>query len=589
MSISDIIALISGIALFLFGMTLMGEGLKKVSGSSLEPILFKLSGTPLKGILLGCGVTAVIQSSSATSVMVVGFVNSKMMKVKQAIYVILGSILGTSITGWVVALSYINTPGELSSLLSSATLTGVIAAVGIILRMFVKNQRSRHLGDILMGFAVLMFGMSTMSSSVSSLGEMEWFTSAITTLSNPILGILIGLVFAAVLQSASAAVGILQALSITGAITFSSAFPLLMGINIGASVPVLLSALGAGTDGKRTAFSYPAASLIGSLTCAAVYYIADAIFNFSFTATVMSPVSLAIVNTLFRLIMLLILAPFADVLESLTALIVPDKDKDGSIKIRLEERFLAHPALAIEQCRTEINKMAQQAKEAVNEACSLIVHFSNRGFSRVEELETAGDEFEDALTSYLMKLSVKDMNEFHGRSATIFLHTLSDFERISDHALNIAESAKEIHEKKIAFSADADKELTVITGALKEMLDISVDSFIREDTSLAMKAEPLEEVIDGLCDEMKLHHVERLQTGLCTIQNGFVFNDLLNDFERISDHCSNIAVAIMELAQGAFATHEYLGELKEKHSPGFEKDYDFYREKYELKSSEAMV
>ena len=579
MSISDVITLITGIALFLFGMSLMGEGLKKVSGNKLEPILYKLSGTPIKGILLGCGVTAVIQSSSATSVMAVGFVNSGMMKIRQAIYVIMGAILGTSITGWIVCLSYIPGSSGIGSLLSTATLTGIIAAVGIILRMFSKKQIRQQTGNILMGFAVLMFGMSTMSGAVSTLGEQEWFTSALTTLSNPILGIVIGAAFAAVLQSASAAVGIIQALSVTGAMTMEIALPLLMGITIGASLPVLLSALGAGTDGKRTAVSYLVASFMGVMVCASVFYICEAIFRFSFLETVMNPFSLALLNTLFRLVIVLILAPFTDVIEAISALLVRNK-KEDDMTLKLEERFLSHPALAVEQSRQAICDMAMKTKEAVNEATALINAFSPARMEKVRELEETGDRYEDALGTYLMELSGRGLTEPQGRKTSVFLNTLSDFERISDHAMNIAEGAQEMHDKKISFSEDASRELSVITAAVKDILQITADAFINEDVELAGQVEPLEEVIDDLRDEMKLHHVERLQLGLCTIENGFVFNDLLTDLERISDHCSNVAVAIIELREGALETHEYLENIKEKRNPDFEKYYNRFREMY---------
>ena len=582
MGISEIISLLSGVALFLFGMTLMGDGLKRVSGNKLEPILFRLSGTPLRGIALGAGVTAVIQSSSATSVMVVGFVNSGMMKVRQAISVILGAILGTSITGWVICLSYIDGTSGLSSLLSTATLTGVIAVAGIILRMFSKNQTHHHIGDIMLGFAVLMFGMSSMSGAVSSLGQQPWFTQLLTTMTHPMLGILVGLAFSAVLQSASAAVGIVQALSVTGAMTLGSALPLLMGIAIGASVPVLLSALGADTDGKRTAVSYLVASFMGVMVCASLFYIGDAMFRFPFLANVMDPFSLALTNTILRLAILCLLAPFTDVLEAVAALFVPKKQTEADPALRLEERFLAHPALAIEQSRLTICDMAKKTEEAIREAAGLLTRYSEAGFQRVQELEGAGDRYEDALGSYLVKLTGPELMERQSREASIFLHTLSDFERISDHALNIAKNAKEIHDKQLVFSEDAMHELSVMTQAVGETIRVTVEAFVSEDLALAGQVEPLEEVVDDLCDELKLRHVDRLQKGQCTIAHGFVFNDLITNYERVSDHCSNIAVAMIELEGGSFDTHDYLGKVKEKRSPDFERYYRDYKARYAL-------
>ena len=560
----------------------MGDGLKRVSGNKLEPILFRLSGTPIRGMALGAGVTAVIQSSSATSVMVVGFVNSGMMKIRQAISVILGAILGTSITGWVICLSYIEGASGLSSLLSTSTLTGAIAVAGIILRMFSHQQTRRHIGDILLGFAVLMTGMSTMSGAVSGLGRQPWFTGLLTTMTQPLLGILAGLAFSAVLQSASAAVGIVQALSVTGAMTLSSALPLLMGITIGASVPVLLSALGANTDGKRTAVSYLVASFMGVMACASVFYIADAIFRFQFLSMTMNPFSLAFVNTVLRLVILCVLAPFADVLEAVGSLIVPAKRSEADPALRLEERFLGHPALAIEQSRLTICDMAKQTQQAIDASIQMLISYNENGLHYVEELEAAGDRFEDALGSYLVKLTGRELTEQQSRLVSVFLHTLTDFERISDHALNIAHSASEMHDKQMVFSEEAMQELTVMSGAIKEIIRTTVEAFLSQNLTLAGKVEPLEEVVDDLCSELKLRHVDRLQKGLCTIPLGFVLNDLLSNFERVSDQCSNIAVALIELSGGSFDTHEYLGKVKEKRSPSYERDFQDYKAKFTL-------
>ena len=572
MGISEVVRLMCGVALFLFGMTLMGDGLKRVSGNKLEPILFRLSSTQFRGMLLGAGVTAVIQSSAATSVMVVGFVNSGMMKVRQAISVIIGAILGTSITGWVICLSYVEGTGSLSSILSTATLTGVIAVIGIVLRMFSKKQLHHHIGDILMGFAILMTGMSNMSGAVSGLGNQPWFTAMLTSMTNPILGILVGALFTAMLQSASAAVGIIQALSVTGAMTLSSALPLLMGVTIGASVPVLLTALGANTNGKRTALSYLVVTFMGMMVVASLFYIADSIFRFSFMSMVMNPFSLAFVNTVFRLVMLCLLAPFTDVLEAVVSLMVPEKKltKEEDPTLRLEERFLGHPALAIAQSRITISAMAEQSRQALESAFSLLTSYSKEGFAAVEAMESSVDRYEDSLGSYLAKLTGQDLNEQQSMEVSKYLHTLSDFERISDHALNIAESAREIHEKKLHFSDDAKRELSVATRAVSRVVQLAVSSFESEDLSVARQVEPLEEVVDELCDQLKLRHVDRLQHGRCTISQGFVFNDLVTNLERVSDHCSNVAIALIELSSGTFDTHEYLEHLKEKQSQEFE-------------------
>ena len=581
LTISDLITLLTGVSLFLFGMTLMGDGLKRVSGNKLEPILFRLSGTPIRGMLLGTGVTAVIQSSSATSVMVVGFVNAGMMKVRQAISVILGAILGTSITGWVICLSYLDNMGGLASLLSTVTLTGIIAVTGIILRMFSKKPTHHHIGDIMLGFAVLMVGMSSMSSSVRGLGDQPWFTSLLTTLTNPIIGILVGLIFSAVLQSASAAVGIVQALSATGSMTLSSALPLLMGITIGASVPVLLSALGAKPDGKRTAFSYLIASFMGVMIVASLFYIANTIFRFSFMDQIMNPFSLAFVNTVLRMAILCLLAPFTDVIEALAKLLVKSDKKETNPTLRLEERFLEHPALAIEQCRLTICDMARDTEKAID-AVDLLTHYSEAGFNRIEEMENAGDQYEDALGSYLVKLTAQELTERQGRMASVFLHSLTDFERISDRALNIARSASEIHEKRISFSDEALHELSVLISAIRENVHITMDAFIKADQTEAQRVEPLEQVIDRLCDELRRRHVDRLQHGKCTITQGFVFNDLIGNFRRISDHCSNIAAAMIGMESGSLETHEYLGKLKEEKDRSFQQTYEHYTQQFSL-------
>ena len=585
MSIANLISLLSGIALFLFGMALMGDGLKKVAGNKLEVILFRLTGSPLKGFLLGTGVTAVIQSSSATSVMVVGFVNSGMMRVRQAISIVMGAILGTSITGWIICLSDLGGGGGWIDLFSTATLTGIISVVGIVLRMFSKSQTKRHIGDILMGFAVLMFGMSAMSGAVSPLRSDPTFLRILTTFSNPMLGILFGTLFTCVLQSASAAVGILQALASTGVIDFSMALPIIMGIAIGAALPVLLSAIGANVDGKRTAMVYLVVEVVGVIFWAAAFYLVNAFEHFDFMSMTMSSVSIAFVNTLFRFVKVVILLPFIDVIEKVVDLLVKDKPVQAEATdetIRLEERFIQHPALAIEQSRITINSMAAEAQENLAEAVRLLHHYSDEGYRTVVEMEQVVDRYEDRLGSYLVKLTGQELSSKQNEDASKFLHTISDFERISDHALNIAQTAKEMREKSIVFSDDALRELAVLESALAEIVHITVNAFIRNDLSLASRVEPLEELIDDLCDELKLHHVDRLQKGHCTLLNGFLFNDLLTNYERVADHCSNIAVAMIELESDSFDTHEYLSSIKEMKSDTYERYYEEYSQQYHL-------
>ena len=551
----------------------------------MELVLYKLSGTPLRGILLGTGVTAVIQSSSATSVMVVGFVNSGMMKVRQAIGVIMGAILGTSVTGWILCLNSLSGGSGWVDLLSTATLTGLFAIVGILLRMMKKKPSRKYVGNILLGFAVLMYGMTAMSGAVAPLKESPEFIAILTTFSNPLLGILVGLVFTSVLQSASAAVGILQVLSGTGAITFQIALPIIMGIAIGAAVPVLLSALGANISGKRTAFVYLLIDVLGAAIWAVIFYGANAIVHFTFMNAVMTTVTVALMNTLFRLATLLVLMPAIPLMEKLVIWLIPDKENElleQHDMDRLEERFLQHPALAIEQSRLVTDSMAEKARDNLLRAMHLRKEYSERGFEQVDEVEQLIDRYEDKLGTYLMKLTARSLSPEQTEEVAKYLHTISDFERISDHACNVADVCQEIDEKKIEFSESARHELQVLEGAVTEILAISIEAFTGGNLQLAARVEPLEEIIDGLCDEMKSHHVERLQQGLCTLNQGFVFNDLLTNYERVADHCSNIAVAVIEVESDSFDTHEYLNSVKAVKDASFARFYDEYKQKYSI-------
>lgn len=584
MSISNVLSLLGGVALFLFGMSLMGDGLKRIAGDRLELVLYRLSGTPLKGVLLGTVVTAVIQSSSATSVMVVGFVNSGMMKLRQAISVILGALIGTSITGWIICLSSIEGTGWVS-FLSTSTITAVIAVAGIILNMFSKKQSNHHMGDIMLGFAVLMFGMLQMSSSVAPLKGSQSFISILTTFSNPFIGILAGAAFTAVLQSASAAVGIVQALSMTGAMTFATVYPLILGIAIGAAVPVLLSALGAKADGKRAAFSYLFIEILGVAICAALYYGLNAVIDFGITDWVVNPVSVAAINSIFRLITAIILFPFDKQMVSLSKSLIKESNGEKTVNEeldRLDERFLQHPALAIEQSRMTIYSMAKAAKANLLAAIELIDNYSEDAKHRIEQVEDLVDLYEDRLGTYLVKLNTQELSKEQNEDVSKYLHTLSDFERISDHAVNLSEVAQEKYSKKVHFSEPAEQELNVLKAAVMEILDLSFAAFMDGDIKNAYRVEPLEERIDVLCDEMKMRHVERLQKGCCSLSQGFIFNDMLTDYERTADHCSNLAIAMIELQADCFDTHGYIINLKELHSHHFDDIYEEYSQKYQI-------
>lgn len=586
MGIAEVLSLLGGVALFLFGMSLMGDSLKMVAGSKLEVVLYRLSGTQLKGILLGTGVTAVIQSSSATSVMVVGFVNSEMMKVRQAIGIIMGAIIGTSITGWIICLSDIggNTSGWME-LLSTETLTSVVALIGIILYMFSGDMSHRHVGGILMGFAVLMFGMKAMSGAVSGLKDDESFVRILTDFSNPILGIIVGMAFTSVLQSASAAVGILQALAITGAVSFEVAFPIIMGIAIGAAVPVLLSAMGASADGKRTALSYLIIDLFGVVIVSVIFYAINAFVHFGFMSRSMTAVSIAFVNTLFRVVIVMILAPMTGLIEKFVSLFVKD-DKERLKGLRdmdlLEERFLTHPALSIEQSRQVINSMARCVVKNVTDALSLVDKYTKDGFAEVQKEEELVDRYEDKLGTYLVQITRLELTKQQNIMVGKYLHSITDFERMSDHALNIAECAQEMHDKKLNFSKYATHELSVLRSAVSEIVALAVKAFVEDDLSVAYRIEPLEEKIDSLCDEMKMHHINRISDGTCTLQLGFVFNDLLTNLERMADHCSNIGVAMIELASGALETHDYYNKLMEETTDQFKESFAKYDAKFKL-------
>lgn len=570
--------------MFLFGMSIMGDSLKKVAGSKMETILYKLSGNTIKGIALGTGVTAVIQSSSATSVMVVGFVNSGMMKTRQGIGIILGAILGTSITGWVLCLNSLGGSGaNIANYFSTAILTGVVAILGIVMWMGSKKTSTKNVGGIMLGFAVLMFGMSLMSDSISPMRENPEFVNFLTNFSNPILGVIAGLVITAVIQSASAAVGILQALAVTGAVGFDMALPILMGIGIGAAVPVMLSALGAGTHGKRTAFVYLIIDVLGALFVGIIFYGLNAIFHFEFMNMTMTMVLIALVNTLFRLAVVLLLAPMIGVLEKIVTLMFPEGKEAAEERAdmdRLEPRLLDHPALSLGQTKMVIDNMADKALESVNKAVGVRRTYDRNEVRSLYDLEGVIDRYEDKLGAYLYKITSHDLNEQQSRESGKYLRVLSDFERISDHARNIGEAADEIFEKKLSFSPSAEQELAVLEDAVSELVHITISAFKNNDMEEAFMVEPLEEVIDDLCDVMKSHHTDRISRQECTLENGFVFNDLITDYERIADHCSNVALDVLEAEDSTLLAHEYRENLDDYHNAEFEKYYKDYKHKY---------
>lgn len=546
---SMILSLLSGVALFLFGMSLMGDGLKMVAGNKLEAFLYRMTNTPLKGVALGTAVTSVIQSSSATTVMVIGFVNSGMMKLKQAIGIIMGANIGTSITGWILCLSYIDGKNGIAKILSTATISAVVAIAGIIMRMFCRRSVHKNIGNIMLGFAILMTGMQTMSGAVSPLKDSPAFTNMLTMFSNPLIGILVGIAFTAVLQSASATVGVLQALSVTGILTFSSAFPIVLGIGVGAACPVLISAIGANKNGKRTALVYLINDLFGLILWSVIFYTVNAIVHFGFMDMIMSPVAIALLNTVFRVATVCVLFPFIPKVEQLVCWLVKDSAEeleDEADFDLLEERLLNYPALAIGQCHRAMSGMAKKLRKNVNRAMNLLNEYQQDKFDKVQRKENLIDKYESRLGEYLMKLTKHEMNSAQTRQASLYLHTINDFERIGDHASYIAYMSSEMHDNHTNFSQEAWDELNVVMEAVREEINLTCRAFLNDDKEMAQRVAPLGMIITSLCNELKMHHVERLSNGNCGLEEGTVYTDILNSFNRIAAHCASAMVALLK-------------------------------------------
>ena len=525
--------------------------------------------------MLGAGVTAVIQSSSATTVMVVGFVNSGIMKLSQAVGIIMGANIGTTVTSWLLSLSGLQGDNFFIKMLKPSSFSPILAMIGIILCMSKKSDKKKDIGEILLGFAVLMYGMESMSGAVEPLADVPEFTNILTMFHNPFLGVLAGAVLTAIIQSSSASVGILQALSVTGAFTYGSVIPIIMGQNIGTCVTAMISAIGANRGAKRTAFVHLYFNVIGTILFLVLFYTGNALIGFEFTNEVVGAAGIAMIHTIFNVFATLVLLPFTKGLEKLAYLTIPktaeEQNQKEDVFVILDDRFLNSPAFAIEQCHSLANQMAKITHEGFLEAMTVLDEYSEEKIEDVIAKENIVDTYDDKLSAYLTKLSSQNLSYKDSLKVTSLLHCLTDFERISDHALNVAEAAQEISQKGITFSGDARHELSVLTSALREILHNAIRAFIIEDLELAKRVEPLEELIDALCDEMKLHHVDRLQKGTCTLSQGFVFNDLLTNYERVADHCSNIAVAMIELEADSFATHEYLSSVKAMKSAAYER------------------
>ena len=590
MDFFQFLTMIGGLALFLYGMSLLGEGLSKASGGRLERILEQLTSNPIKAVLVGAGVTGVIQSSSATTVMVIGFVNSGIMNLKQAVGIIMGANIGTTVTAWILGLTGIDSSTFWIRLLKPTSFSPILAIVGVAIIMFSKKDRNKNIATIMVGFAILMFGMDTMSTAVRPLAEVPEFTGILTRFANPILGMAAGTLLTAVIQSSSASVGILQALCMTGAISYGAAIPIIMGQNIGTCVTALLSSIGATKNAKRAALIHLYFNLIGTILFMIVFYTINAIRPFEALQGAATPFGIAMIHSIFNVACTVCLLPFSNKLVKLASLTIRKKDKQGEEIIGEEEkmlsildsRFLDTPSYAVEQSRNVAVVMAGMAEKSMNLAIDLISEYNEEKIEQIKRLEVSVDRFEDALGSYLVKLGARNLSGRDSHSLSVILHCIGDFERISDHSYNLMEVAEEIHKKNLQFSEKALKELEVFGRAIHDILKITMLSFAEEDLELAGQVEPLEEVIDSLNQEVKQRHVKRLRKGKCTIELGFVLSDITTNYERVSDHCSNIAVCLLEVNEDEFDTHAYMDRLKREDNINFKGQVMAYGERYRL-------
>ena len=547
--------------MFLYGMNVMGSGLEKLGGGKFEQILEKLTSNPIKGVVLGAAVTAVIQSSSATTVMVVGFVNSGIMKLGQAIGIIMGANIGTTVTSWILSLSGIQGDSFWIQLCKPANFTPVLALIGIVFTMAAKSDSKKNIGNILLGFAVLMFGMETMSAAVEPLKDVEAFTNILTMFQNPILGVLAGAVLTAVIQSSSASVGILQALSSTGKITFGAAIPIIMGQNIGTCVTALISCIGASKNAKRAAMVHLYFNIIGTVLFLVLFYAANAIFNFAFVNDSVTPFNIAIVHTIFNVVATAVLLPFNKLLEKLARMTIKEGAEESTFGL-LDERFLQTPSFAVEQCMTLATNMAYMVKESFTMAQECVAKYSESIDKKIIETENLADEYEDALGAYLVKLSAKSLNESDSQKVSILLHAISDFEKMTDYTADLVFTAREKRDKDVHFSDKARQEITIMVNAVGEIIDLTISAFSKDDVKLANKVEPLEDVIDRLRNDLKNRHIKRMQEGRCSVNQGFVFTDYITALEKISDHCANVATAIIELNDENYDVHHVMSNRR---------------------------
>ena len=592
MDIFGLLTMLGGLALFLYGMNTMGDGLAKMAGSRLEQILEKLTSTPIRAVLLGAGVTAVIQSSSATTVMVVGFVNSGIMKLSQAVGIIMGANIGTTITSWILSLSGVQGDSIFIQMLKPSSFSPILALIGVIFLLFLKDEKKKDIGTIMLGFAVLMFGMETMSGAVKPLADVPAFTDLFVAFKNPILGMVVGAVLTAIIQSSSASVGILQAMCATGAVSFGAAIPIIMGQNIGTCVTALISSIGASKNAKRAALVHLYFNIIGTTLFMVVFYTLNAFLHFAFLDSAANVAGVAVVHTAFNVAATIALLPFSKGLERLAILTIPDKRakkavptqqpaaEDSGMKL-LDERFLEHPAFAVAQSKAAAVDMAKLVREALTLAIPLYQDYDKDKVALICDIEDRVDQYEDVLGTYLVQLCAKPLSEHDNHVLTTLLHSISDLERMADHAVNLAQNAQRMKKEKADFSKKAQAELELFSSAMNEILSLTFDVFENEDAAEAAKVEPLEEVIDDLKEEIRSRHIKRLAKGKCTIELGFALTDIVTNYERIADHCSNIAVAVIQMNEKEHDVHKYLGQVKTE-DPQFAQMYRVYKEKYLL-------
>ena len=581
MNIFSICTLCGGLAFFLFGMHVMSQSLEKIAGGKLEATLKKMTSNPFKSLALGAGITIAVQSSSAMTVMLVGLVNSGIMQLEQTVGVIMGSNIGTTLTAWLLSTAGIKSDNILISMLKPENFAPIVALIGIIMIMMSKKKKRQDVGTIMVGFAVLMFGMELMKNAVSPLAEMEGFSKLLVAFKDPLLSVLFGAVFTGVIQSSAASVGILQALSLTGTISYRMAIPIIMGQNIGTCVTALLSSIGVNKNAKRVTVVHMSFNIIGTVVCLAVFYGLDAVIHFSFVDKSIGAVEIAAVHSIFNIVTTLILLPFSSQLVKLAKKLIPDS-KETEVSVMLDKRLIATPPLAVSQCREKTVEMAHGAKEALHEALRTMFDYSDKAAIKVEEKEQLLDEMEDQLSTFLLELSAVSLTDEDSRTVTELLHTISDFERISDHAINIIGITQEMERDSRSFSEGAKADFSTLFAALTEISGLTVKAFENNDTELAMNIEPLEEVIDDLTATIRDKHIDRLRKGECSPELGVYLSDLLINCERVSDHCSNIAVSIIQISKSSMNNHDYLHGLKAERSPRFLESYSTYGQKYRL-------